>query len=208
MSFFALTPNRHVYAFLTTFFCILQVYRHFDENNDYFLKPFFASSSLAAFDEMVPKTSHLSPKGLNFEFVVLFWRSLPKVPNSKSSIGPLEKEVVKKSRRFYPWETYSLLQFQGINLFLLTGKGMKWYKWYKIFWHRIFPPAASSPHPPDARPCHSAPAPPPSHSLLQWILGMTLSFNMHKYEIPGFVFFPGVLRGMPVCALKLPVLLW
>ena len=42
MSFFALTPNRHVYAFLTTFFCILQVYRHFDENNDYFLKSFFA----------------------------------------------------------------------------------------------------------------------------------------------------------------------
>ena len=42
------------------------------ENNGYFLKPFFAFSSLAAFDEMVPKTSHLSPKGLNFEFVVLF----------------------------------------------------------------------------------------------------------------------------------------
>ena len=79
--------------------------------------------------------------------------------------------------------------FQCIDLYLLTGKGMKWYKWYKIFWNRIFPPAASSPHPPDARPCHSAPAPPPSHSLLQWILGMTLSFNMHKYEIPGFMFF-------------------
>ena len=42
------------------------------ENNDYFLKPFFAFSSLAAFDEMVPKTSQFSPKGLNFEFVVLF----------------------------------------------------------------------------------------------------------------------------------------